>query len=231
MPASRWIAGLVSAVVLVAGLALWAARAGQEPAAAPTPAPADPARAEQDYVKFCAACHGLDGRTVAGSIAPNLASDDLLALASDDFLRAAIAAGRPGRLALGAKGVKMMGYAQSESGPLDDARIDDLVAHVRRWQTGPSVALDDGYVAAGDVATGAAVYARECSSCHGPDGWGADAPRLAGAVFQASASDDFIRQTLRRGRAGTAMRSYDLPPDEEDALIAFLRTLSPTPPR
>jgi len=224
---SRLIAGLVSAALLVAGIALWAGRA---PRSTP-PGALDPARAASDYVKYCAACHGADGRTVAGSIAPNLASDDLLALASDGFLRAAIAEGRPGRQALGAKGVKMMGYAASESGPLDDARIDDLVAHVRRWQTGPSVALDDGYRAAGDVAAGAAVYARECASCHGADGWGDGAPRLAGAVFQASASDDFIRQTLRRGRGGTAMRAYELPPADEDALIAFIRTFDPTPPR
>lgn len=227
MRPSRVIAGLVSAALLVAGIALWAARTRP-----PTPPPlADPVRAADDYVKYCAACHGVDGRTVAGSIAPNLASDDLLTLASDAFLRAAIAEGRPGRQALGAKGVKMMAYAASASGPLDDERIDDLVAHVRRWQTAPSVALDDGYRAAGDAAAGAAVYARECASCHGADGWGDGAPRLAGEVFQASASDDFIRQTLRRGRRGTAMRSYDLAPADEDALIAFIRTFDPTPPR
>lgn len=227
MRPSRLIAGLVSAVMLAAGIAVWAAQA---PRSTP-PGVADPARAAADYVQYCAACHGVDGRTVAGSIAPNLASDDLLALAGDAFLRAAIAEGRPGRQALGAKGVKMMGYATSASGPLDDARIDGLVAHLRRWQTAPDVALDDGYRATGDVAAGAAIYARECASCHGADGWGDGAPRLAGAVFQASASDDFIRQTLRRGRSSTAMRSYALAPGDEDALIAFVRTFDPTPPR
>lgn len=226
---SRLIAAVISVALLVAGLI---ALFGRGPRTVPPKVDdAEITRVAPDYVKYCAACHGLDGRTVAGSIAPNLASDDVLALADDAFLRAAIALGRPGRDGLGAKGVKMPGYARSESGPLDDATIDALVRYVRRWQVGPPVALDAGYKAAGDAAAGKAVYERACASCHGPSGWGDQAPRLAGAVFQASASDDFIRQTVRRGRAGTTMRPVALAPDEEDALIAYIRTFAPAPPR
>lgn len=229
MRPSRLIAAAVSLVLLLAGLIVLFGR--RPDPARPALGDADVARVAPDYVQYCAACHGLDGRTVADSIAPNLASDDLLVLADDAFLRAAIARGRPGREGLGAKGVKMPGYAVSESGPLDDATIDALVGYVRRWQKGPSVALDAGYKAAGDVATGAAVYARTCASCHGEGGWGDQAPRLAGAVFQASASDDFIRQTVRRGRAGTTMRPVELSTADEDALIAYIRTFEPTAPR
>ncbi|MEO8083518.1 MAG: c-type cytochrome [Ardenticatenales bacterium] len=229
MRPTRLIAAVVSLALLIAGLiALFGGGPGS---VTPKVDDAEIARTAPDYVKYCAACHGLDGHTVADSIAPNLASDDVLALASDDFLRAAIAKGRPGADGLGAKGVKMPGFAKAETGPLDDDTIDALVGYVRQWQVGPPVVLDDGYKAAGDVAAGEAVYARACASCHGQGGWGDQAPRLAGAVFQASASDDFIRQTVRRGRAGTTMRPIALAPDEEDALIAYIRTFAPTAPR
>lgn len=228
MRPTRLIGMVLSAVVLLVGLILFLR---QQPATDdPTDDPQVLAAAAADYVKYCAACHGLDGRTVEGSIAPNLASDDVLALATDAFLRAAIARGRPGRDGLGAKGVKMQGYARSESGPLDDAAVDGLVRHLRTWQKAESVDLDEAYAASGDVAVGATVYARACAACHGEAGWSDQAPRLAGSVFQASAADDFIRQTIRRGRAGTTMRPIALAPAEEDALIAFIRTFSPTPP-
>lgn len=228
MRPTRLIALVLTTVLLVVGIAvLLQSRADVD---APRDDPRVLAAAAVDYVKFCAVCHGVDGRTVAGSIAPNLASDDLLALAGDDFLRAAIVLGRPGREGIGARGVKMQAYGNGAT-PLDDARIDGIVRHLRTWQKAESVALDDGYRAAGDVAAGEAVYARACASCHGVGGWTDEAPRLAGAVFQTTASDDFIRQTIRRGRGGTAMRPIALSAADEDALIAYIRTFSPIPPK
>lgn len=228
MRPTRLIALVLTTVLLIVGIAVLLRRRAYVDG--PPDDPKVQAAAAADYVKFCAVCHGVDGRTVEGSIAPNLASDDLLALASDDFLRAAIVHGRPGREGIGAKGVKMQAYGNGAT-PLDDERIDAIVRHVRMWQRAEPVPLDDDYRAAGDVAVGEAVYTRECSSCHGAGGWTDEAPRLAGAVFQAAASDDFIRQTIRRGRAGTAMRPLALSPSEEDALIAYIRTFSPTPPK
>jgi mono/diheme cytochrome c family protein/rhodanese-related sulfurtransferase len=84
--------------------------------------------------------------------------------------------------------------------------------------------------------TGRAIYAQLCATCHGPEGHGyvADnAPSLRSATFLASASDDFIRAAILRGRPGTAMGVYarwtggpvGLP--EVNAIIAFLREGGP----
>jgi cytochrome c oxidase cbb3-type subunit 3/ubiquinol-cytochrome c reductase cytochrome c subunit len=85
-------------------------------------------------------------------------------------------------------------------------------------------------------ADGQQLYARYCATCHGKggDGYAADnAPSLRTTTFMASATDDFIRDGITRGRPGTAMAAYGralggpLGPDEVNALIAFLRKGAP----
>ncbi len=80
---------------------------------------------------------------------------------------------------------------------------------------------------------GAALYAEYCSLCHGDDGEGyaADnANALSNQDFLVSASDDFIRLSIRNGRPGTAMGPYGdhlggpLDEDAVDAIVGFLRS-------
>jgi elongation factor G len=60
------------------------------------------------------------------------------------------------------------------------------------------------------------VYAENCESCHGRDGWGSVsgnitlAPALAGATFQETATDAFIRHSILNGRPGTTMPLFGL---------------------
>lgn len=154
-----------------------------------------------------------------------------MAAADDAFLYAAIAQGRPGEAARGAPGTKMSAFA-AERGPLlSDAEVRAVIAYIRGWQVVPPVVLEP-YAAAGNAAAGRATYDTYCAACHGPDGWGVDAPRLAGPVFQASASDAFIRHVIRRGRVDSEMAAFDFEEDEMADLIAFIRTLddvAPTP--
>src|SRR5207248_1737498 len=77
-----------------------------------------------------------------------------------------------------------------------------------------------------------------CALCHGADraGYQADnAPSLKSPTFLASASDDFLRAAIVRGRPGTAMGGYGkvvngpLADADVAALIKFLRVGAPPP--
>src|SRR6185503_2369339 len=85
---------------------------------------------------------------------------------------------------------------------------------------------------------GAALYRKYCATCHGDraQGYAGDhAPSLATSTFQASASDEFLRAAIERGRPGTAMAGYGravggpLDPGGVNDVIAFLRANAPAP--
>ena len=80
---------------------------------------------------------------------------------------------------------------------------------------------------------GAELYGRMCAVCHGKNGEGykADqAPRLAHPDFQASVSDEQLREAIKNGRSGTTMsawakdRAGPLSPEDIEEVIKFLRT-------
>lgn len=83
------------------------------------------------------------------------------------------------------------------------------------------------------IAEGARLYRTYCGICHGDDGEGyaADhANALAHPRFLATASDEFLRVAIERGRPETAMAAYaqrfggPLSPAEVDSLLAYLRS-------
>ena len=80
---------------------------------------------------------------------------------------------------------------------------------------------------------GEELYGRMCAVCHGEKGEGykADqAPRLAQPEFQASVSDEQLRDAIKNGRTGTTMSAWakerggPLSPEDVDAVITFMRT-------
>lgn len=189
--------------------------------------PAPPGQAE--YVRYCAACHGTEGRSDASMLStPNLANPVLLSLASDEFLFESVRMGRPGENGRSKPGTKMSVYGADLGGPLQSDEIRQIVAYVRSWQSEPTIEMDAAYTANADGDAGGALYARQCAECHGADGWGELAPRLAGATFQSIASDDFIRQSILLGRPGTRMPAFDYSAEEVDQVVAFIRTLGDT---
>jgi cytochrome c oxidase cbb3-type subunit 3 len=80
---------------------------------------------------------------------------------------------------------------------------------------------------------GAELYGRMCAVCHGEKGEGykADqAPRLAQPEFQASVSDDQLREAIKNGRNATTMSAWSkdrggpLSVEDVEEVIKFLRT-------
>jgi mono/diheme cytochrome c family protein len=80
--------------------------------------------------------------------------------------------------------------------------------------------------AGGDADNGAAIFAQDCAGCHGQNAEGGSVgPSLVSAELKAQ-SDDFFRQTILNGRAGTAMPAWEgrLSAQDIEDVIAFLRS-------
>ncbi|HXV77084.1 MAG TPA: c-type cytochrome [Candidatus Polarisedimenticolaceae bacterium] len=179
------------------------------------------------YGTFCASCHGPQGQGMRypGMTAfPAIANPDFLRLASDDFLRATLTRGRPGR--------RMPAWGEKTGGLRPD-EIETLVRFLRELG-GVGQPETDGRPdrwAAGDPARGMTLWRENCASCHGTDGEGAEGPAIANRVLLDSASDSYFAETIRRGRRGTTMPAFSLPSpvrrtlddDEIEALVAYIR--------
>jgi cytochrome c oxidase cbb3-type subunit 3 len=84
---------------------------------------------------------------------------------------------------------------------------------------------------------GATLYGTFCASCHGPAGEGrrypgmAAFPAIGSPDFLSLASDQFLEETVRRGRPGRRMPAWGekdggLRPDEVARVVAYVRSLS-----
>lgn len=204
-----------------AAAALATAAAAENPAARASPSPASPGEAV--YRRYCAACHGVDGIAVASAWTPNLNSQGLLAVVDDAFLYDSTVLGRPGENGRGQPGTKMSAY----EGILSEEDLQAVVTYLRRWQSEPSLTLED-FTADGDVEAGRRIYDATCTACHGHDGWGDLAPRLAGEAFHSTYSDAHIRHVILHGRPGTRMPPHLLSDEELNDLVTFVRTLGQT---
>ena len=186
---------------------------------------ADPAVAtgRQLYARMCAVCHGDAGEGYRADQAPRLAQPELLASASDDFLREAIGSGRAGST--------MSAWGRARGGPLGPEQVDAVIRFMRTWQQGLDVKLDESPLR-GDASSGGLVFRARCGGCHGPRGGGASGPRIGNADFLRSASDGYLRYALTRGRANTKMPAYAtlLAPAEIDGVVAALRGFAATLP-
>jgi cytochrome c oxidase cbb3-type subunit 3/ubiquinol-cytochrome c reductase cytochrome c subunit len=88
------------------------------------------------------------------------------------------------------------------------------------------------------VQAGKQNYGRTCALCHGDNaqGYAADnATALANQTFLSTASDEFLRRSIARGRPGTTMSAWHRTssgPYDDDAIVgitAYLRSLQTVP--
>ncbi len=77
---------------------------------------------------------------------------------------------------------------------------------------------------------GAQLYADNCATCHGDKGSGGVGVPLALPSFLENVDDNFLRQTIRRGRPGRVMPAFPkLSAAQLDALVGHIRSWSGKP--
>jgi len=203
--------------------------AGEAPAdarvaEAPAPVPVDAgnpqvARGGELYGKYCALCHGPEGKGYAADNAPSLVNETFLASANDGFLYGSIERGRPG--------TPMAAYGDKLGGPLATADIRAIIAWMRRGGTRsrPLAAIQPH----GNVERGLAIFHAKCAECHGTPAERKTAPHLSNPVFLALASDAFVRHAILHGRPDTPMTPFEGVLDEAqiDDVVAAIRSWAP----
>lgn len=179
-------------------------------------------KGKQLYLMHCAACHQKNGQGKTG-LAPSIRNKDFLALASDDFIKKSVIEGR----------------AMTTMIPRPDLKgekLNAIVAYLRSGYKG-KVIVNDKLKFTGDAKKGRADFQTYCASCHGKRGegyfGGGPGTGIGLKSFLDNASDDYIFQTLKRGRIGTAMRSMigakgvaNLTERQAKDIIVYLRTLN-----
>lgn len=176
------------------------------------------------YSQTCVFCHQADAIGKPG-MAPALSNPEFLSLSSDTFLKNTIKNGRTGT------GMPPFSY-------LSDEKVDHLVQYLRSFETKKNVSAKINIQpdAHGDPRLGELWFDQICSTCHGPKGNGYQAGGTGTAIgsigFLNSASDGFIRETIKHGRSNTRMKAFqgpdalaDLSDGEIDDIITYLRSL------
>jgi mono/diheme cytochrome c family protein len=86
------------------------------------------------------------------------------------------------------------------------------------------------------VTTGHQLWMLDCSSCHGDQGQGVDAPALNSKQFLGSITDEQVHRIVSSGISGTPMPAWldefggPLTDDEIAAVVAFVRSWEPKAP-
>ena len=182
------------------------------------------AEGARQFEENCQSCHQADAIGEPG-LAPSLTNPELLGIASDKFFMSTI---RDGREDAGMPPFDFLGQST----------VRAIVAYLRSHATLPNRAeeVNAQSDAHGDPRLGKQWYNYICSTCHGVAGDGYLAGGTGTAIgqpgFLDKASDGFIRETIKHGRANTRMMAFQAPAglanlsDQEiDDIIVYLRSL------
>jgi mono/diheme cytochrome c family protein len=186
----------------------------------------DPVGGKEGFTVFCVACHAPDGlgRPYAEQSfgVPTLANQDFQSVASDEYLRFTLVEGRGGR---------MMSSWSPRLSRLQDRELREIAGELRRWRP-PFRPLEPVLQGGRSRSDGERVYHRWCAQCHGVRGEGGLAKGINSPDFLATASDQFLLETIMKGRSNTAMPSWSRLTDRELAgLLAFVRGFQTKPAR
>ena len=135
----------------------------------------------------CAACHGQQGEGLQALNAPKIAGQE------DWYLRRQLKAYKAGLRGAHEDDIFGKQMAPMAATLVNDAAIENVIAHIQSFPDNPAPATIDGNVADGERLYGV------CSYCHGQDARGIramNAPRMAGMT------DWYLASQLKNFRAG-----------------------------
>lgn len=178
------------------------------------------------YSKHCSVCHNDDGM---GGIGLPLNSAKIEHFPRD-YLFKTIRMGRPGRV--------MPAFSK-----LSDAQVNAIVDHVLSWKKTTQIDVYSPLAVQGDPQLGKLLFEEKCAACHGKNGksigtgtgvtlsrereFAVVPPALNNAGFLASASDEWIKSTIKHGRPGTIMPSQQATKLSEQQLndvVSYVRS-------
>lgn len=171
------------------------------------------------YVKYCALCHGPEGKGYAADNAPSLVSTSFLESATDTFIAGGIRMGRPG--------TAMAAYGKQRGGPLNETDIRAIVQFLR--SKGPAVKALAAATTEGDAKRGAELYETQCVKCHGTEQARSTAVWLFNPELLRTATGPFLRHAITHGRPPTPMVGFGemLGAQGVEDLVSFLQSKAP----
>ena len=178
------------------------------------------------YTRHCAVCHNENGM---GGIGLPLNGEKVEHFPRD-YLFNTIRLGREGRV--------MPAFSK-----LSDAQINAIVDFILSWKKTDTVDTFSTAPVVGNIKNGRDLFAEKCAACHGKDGksnglgtgvtvsrerkFAVVPPALNNPGFLASASDEWIRQTVKNGRPGTIMpsqKTFGISDRELDDIVSYVRS-------
>ena len=185
----------------------------------------DTLNGERAFAYLCAACHGKQGEgkdyKEYDTGVPSVGGVDFLRVASEDFIRFTMEKGRS---------LRQMGSWTGSISALGEKELDGIAEFVKYSAANEQ---SPGVLSANaSFAEGAHLFKQHCKACHGEDGSGDVAVALDQQGFLARADNDFIVETMLRGRANTAMPAWShLEPDDIHKRLTVIRSWSTVRPR
>ncbi|MFO7671613.1 MAG: c-type cytochrome [Bacteroidales bacterium] len=170
------------------------------------------------FAYMCSACHGKQGEGKGykeyDTGIPSLGGVDFLRVASEDFIRFTMEKGRS---------LRQMGSWTGSISGLREGELDHMAAFVKN--RGGTDLPFRGSDYNGSIAVGSLLFEQKCKACHGENGSGDVAVALHQQGFLSRADDQFIVETIIRGRGNTAMPGWsNLEPDDIGNLLTLIRS-------
>lgn len=204
------------------------------------------------YRANCSGCHGLNGD--GGQIGISLRAPGFLAIVSDDMLTETILNGRANTAMpswrqfdnrdisdllafirswqpLRSNREEVLAMLNQGSGIRGQGSVEQDQTSEIGSQSGEAVLLTpDPRPLTPSSATGLKLYRSRCTVCHGENGEGRIGPSINNQAVLSVVSNEFLHDTIVRGRPGTAMPAWRQLSSEDVAdVIALLRSWQTQP--
>lgn len=166
----------------------------------------------------CASCHGPEGEGGFAATDPDWPApplNNVFARYTRDEITRIVRQGRPG--------TPMPSWGIEFGGPLNEQKIEDIVAFIQTFQ----VEDDAKFELDKEITSGREVFSRKCAVCHGPDAKGQGMGQPLPTFFAPDLTTEFYRLGLKVSRTNVtlelrnkAMAAHKPNPDPTDEQVA-----------